>query len=143
MHSAYSAHAVLTGPRNTTHGQCPTGYRACPRHAWRFLGGTGRLNDRATGCQPLPLRLSGVRASLQSCSFHCGFGHPDIRTRTDSCTSATVARIHSAHVDSSDVRGCSEHDLVSPLFCSFVFAHTRSWCETPAEPNPPLVVDVY
>ena len=103
-------------------------------------GGSGRRNDRATGCQPLPISGSRVFARASRVAHSTGFGHPDTRTRTGSCTSATVARIRSAHVDSSDVRGCSEHALVS-LISSSPSLSLSLWpqasglhCEQPAEP---------
>ena len=107
------------------HRQCPTSATApahgAPGGSEAALGGLTIVPLGASHC------LSGSRvfARASKVAHSTGFGHPDTRTRTGSSTSATVARIRSAHVDSSDVRGCSEHALVSPLFCSFVFPHTR------------------
>ena len=58
-----------------------------------------------------------ARRRLQSGSFHGLRAHPDIRTRTGSCTSATAARIRSAHVDgTSAVRAGSAPSLVASDF---------------------------
>lgn len=74
---------------------------------------------RARVASVAPLVLQWARRRVQTGSFHWLRVHADTRTRTGSCTSATAARIRSAHVDStSAVRAsCSElgRDFHLPL----------------------------
>ena len=131
MQCACSAHAVLAvSLRLRQSWQCLPSANA-PAHG--TPGGSGRRNDRATGCQPLPISGSRVFARASKTAHSTGFGHPDTRTRTGSCTSATVARIRSAHVDSSDVRGCSEHALVSLISLPLSLSLSGPSCQKPVD----------
>ena len=93
------------------------------------LGGVTIVPLGASHC------LSGSRvfARASRVAHSTGFGHPDTRTRTGSCTSATVARIRSAHVDSSDVRGCSEHALVSLISLPLSLSLSGPSCQKPVD----------
>ena len=94
---------------HTVHTQCSrygetwpmgTARRRLPRLLTARLAAVGGLTIVPLGASHC-LSGSRVLARASRVAHSTGLGHPGTRTRTGSCTSATVARIHSAHVDSS------------------------------------------
>ena len=140
MQCACSAHAVLAVSlrlRSNMAKRPPHGsaWRQLMRLRTASLAALGGLTIVPLGASHC---LSGSRvfARASKTAHSTGFGHPDTKTRTGSCTSATVARIRSAHVDSSDVRGCSEHALVSLILSLSLFL----WAQLPKACGPVIVV---